>query len=67
MENSLNDSTKEWFKTPKNVVAVKIDPTTGYLASDDCKNKITMYYEKGNVPSIACDDHYHKSSLTVNQ
>lgn len=67
MENSLNDSTKEWFKTPKNVVAVKIDPTTGYLASDDCKNKITMYYEKSNVPSIACDDHYHKSSLTVNQ
>lgn len=67
MENSLNDSTKEWFKTPKNVVAVKIDPTTGYLASDDCKNKITMYYEKGNVPSISCDDHYHKSSLTVNQ
>ena len=65
MENSLKNTQTEWFEKPKNVVAVKIDPTTGYLASEECKNKVTLYYEKNNVPSISCEDHYHKSSLTV--
>lgn len=67
MENSLKNTQTEWFEKPKNVVAVKIDPTTGYLASEECKNKVTLYYEKNNVPSISCEDHYHKSSLTVSQ
>ena len=67
MENSLKNTQTEWFEKPKNAVAVKIDPTTGYLASEECKNKVTLYYEKNNVPSISCEDHYHKSSLTVSQ
>ena len=67
METSLKNTQTEWFEKPKNVVAVKIDPTTGYLASEECKNKVTLYYEKNNVPSISCEDHYHKSSLTVSQ
>lgn len=67
MENSLKNTQTEWFEKPKNVVAIKIDPTTGYLASEECKNKVTLYYEKNNVPSISCEDHYHKSSLTVSQ
>ena len=67
MENSLKNTQTEWFEKPKNVVAVKIDLITGYLASEECKNKVTLYYEKNNVPSISCEDHYHKSSLTVSQ
>ncbi|MDE5977396.1 MAG: PBP1A family penicillin-binding protein [Turicibacter sp.] len=63
MENSLKESGSEWFETPSNVVAVKIDPKTGYIASDNCQNKVTLYYEETNVPTTICNEHYHESSL----
>ena len=53
MENSLKESGSQWFETPKDVVAVKVDPTTGYLASENCQKKVTLYYETTNVPSTA--------------
>lgn len=63
MENSLKESGSQWFETPKDVVAVKVDPTTGYLASENCQKKVTLYYEITNVPSTACIGHHHESAL----
>ena len=63
MENSLKESGSQWFETPKDVVAVKVDPTTGYLASENCQKKVTLYYETTNVPSTACIGHHHESAL----
>ncbi len=57
------DDRSQWFETPKDVVAVKVDPTTGYLASENCQKKVTLYYEITNVPSTACIGHHHESAL----
>ena len=66
MENSLKESGSQWFEAPDDVVAVSIDPITGYLASDSCKKKVTLYYEINNVPTVACSGHHHKSALVDN-
>ena len=66
MENSLKESGSQWFEAPDDVVAVSIDPITGYLASDSCQKKVTLYYEINNVPTVACSGHHHKSALVDN-
>lgn len=67
MENSLKESGSQWFETPNDVVAVSIDPITGYLASENCQKKVTLYYETNNVPTTACIGHSHKSAIVDNE
>lgn len=67
MENSLKESGSQWFETPDNVVAINIDPTTGYLASENCQKKVTLYYETNNVPTTACLGHNHESAIVDNE
>lgn len=66
MENSLKESGSNWFETPKNVIPVSIDPITGYLASEDCDRKVTLYYEKNNIPTSTCANH-EEETITVDQ
>ncbi len=63
MENSLKETGSRWFETPKEVVKLSIDPTTGHLASDNCEKKVTLYYERGNLPTITCFEDHNKSSI----
>lgn len=66
MENSLKESGSTWFETPKNVVPVSIAPVSGYLAADDCDKKVTLYYEKGNIPTTACSAHEKETTIVDN-
>ncbi|MTL37865.1 PBP1A family penicillin-binding protein, partial [Turicibacter sanguinis] len=66
MENSLKESGSTWFETPKNVVPVSIDPVSGYLAADDCDKKVTLYYEKGNIPTTTCSAHEKETTIVDN-
>lgn len=66
MEKSLEETGSTWFETPKNVVPVSIDPVSGYLASDDCNKKVTLYYEKGNIPTTACATHEKETTIVDN-
>ncbi|HJV67052.1 MAG TPA: PBP1A family penicillin-binding protein [Geomonas sp.] len=45
------------FPKPDNVVAVTIDPTTGYLATPDCTAKKEEYYVAGTEPTQYCPKH----------
>lgn len=65
MENSLKETGSTWFETPKEVVKLSIDPTTGHLASDDCEKKVILYYERGNLPTITCFEDHNKSSIVA--
>ena len=52
METYLDgkDDSKLWYKTPKNVVGVAIDPLSGKVASNGSKAKV-LYYIKGTEPT----------------
>lgn len=47
MENSLKGVESSWYKMPKNVVGVLVDPISGELTGD---NKKMFYYIKGTEP-----------------
>lgn len=44
----------EGFKPPPGVVAVQIDPLTGWLASDRCPDRRTEYFVAGTEPARFC-------------
>ena len=50
MESYLENKKDNWYKTPKNVIGVLINPITGNLASENDKNKKIVYYIKGTEP-----------------
>ena len=45
------------FMKPDTVVAVSIDPATGYLATTDCPGKRDEYYIPGTEPTEYCPTH----------
>lgn len=50
MELSLKDTKPSWYKTPKNVVGLPLDPVTGQYTT---KGRSTMYYfVKGSEPEV---------------
>ena len=51
VEGYLKDKEDNWYKQPKNVVGVLVNPLTGKPATNDDKVKRIMYYVKGTEPS----------------
>jgi len=45
------------FPKPETVVAVSIDPATGYLAAPDCPEKRDEFYLAGTQPTEYCPQH----------
>jgi penicillin-binding protein 2D len=45
------------FPRPDTVVSVSIDPTTGYLATENCPAKRDEFYIAGTEPSEYCPKH----------
>ncbi len=45
------------FPKPETVVAVSIDPTTGYLATADCPQQTDEFYIVGTEPTEQCPKH----------
>jgi membrane carboxypeptidase/penicillin-binding protein len=45
------------FTRPDAVVSVSIDPTTGYLATEDCPKKQEEFYMAGTEPTEYCPRH----------
>lgn len=51
------------FTQPDTVIAVTIDPTTGYLATPGCPEKREEYYANGSQPMEYCPKHGGKSEM----
>lgn len=45
------------FPQPDTVVSVSIDPTTGFLATEECPKKRDEFYSAGTEPSQYCPKH----------
>jgi 1A family penicillin-binding protein len=45
------------FPQPETVVAVSIDPATGYLATPDCPERRDEFFIAGTEPTQACPEH----------
>jgi 1A family penicillin-binding protein len=45
------------FTKPDTVVSVRIDPTTGYLATPDCPVQREEFYVEGTQPTAYCPEH----------
>ena len=50
MEEYLENKDDNWYKMPKNVVGVLVDPISGKLADNNTKKKKIFYYIKGTEP-----------------
>jgi len=50
IENYLRDKNDSWFKKPKDVNAVLVNPLNGKLATNESKRKKFIYYLKGTEP-----------------
>jgi len=44
----------EPFPIPEDIVSVEVDPTTGYLATEQCMYRQTEYFIKGTEPVLPC-------------
>ena len=54
MEYALKDRPYYDFDTPEGVVTVSIDPESGLLASEHCRNTTTAVFKKGTEPKEYC-------------
>ena len=52
MENYLRDKEDSWYKKPKDVVSVIVNPINGNLATNKSNKKKVIYYLKGTEPTI---------------
>ncbi len=50
IENYLRNEEDSWFKKPKNVNAVLVNPINGKIATNNSKKKKFIYYLKGTEP-----------------
>lgn len=50
IENYLRNEEDSWFKKPKNVNAVLVNPINGKIATNSSKKKKFIYYLKGTEP-----------------
>ncbi|MFN7252051.1 MAG: transglycosylase domain-containing protein [Anaerobacillus sp.] len=57
LEDALEDKLKLPFAKPANVVAVKINPDNGRLATDACPVQHVSYFVKGTEPVEYCQEH----------
>jgi membrane carboxypeptidase/penicillin-binding protein len=55
------------FPKPDTVVAVSIDPTTGYLATTECPEKREEFYLPGTEPTEYCPKHGGEAAKPVSQ
>lgn len=58
METAHENKPAETFDVPPTVVAVKIDPQTGDIATPYCDRAVLMYYERGTEPTSHCTAHF---------
>ena len=57
MQSALAAKPAPDFAKPDNVLAVSIDPTTGYLAALECPQKRDEFYIAGTEPTEYCPKH----------
>ena len=58
MENSLKETTNQTFKSKSdNLIAIKINPESGKIATKDCPIAIRTYFIKGTEPTEHCTLH----------
>ncbi|MEH7460725.1 PBP1A family penicillin-binding protein [Bacillus thuringiensis] len=57
MEQGLEETPKQDFKKPANVVALTINPENGKIATKGCPVSVKMYFVKGTEPTEYCMDH----------
>lgn len=57
IEDALQDKLKLPFAKPSNVVALKINPDNGRLATDACPVQHVSYFVKGTEPLEYCQEH----------
>ncbi len=50
------------FLQPETVIAVAIDPQTGYLATADCPQRREEFYVIGTEPTAYCHEHFAKTT-----
>ncbi|WP_088104436.1 transglycosylase domain-containing protein [Halalkalibacter urbisdiaboli] len=55
-EHSLKDDLKLAFHKPDGVVGVKVNPSSGLLATEACPTHRVMYFIEGTEPTKACPD-----------
>jgi penicillin-binding protein 2D len=60
MRSVLADKPAVDFPRPDTVTAVWIDPTTGFLATDECPLKQEEFYLEGTQPTEYCPKHSRK-------
>ena len=51
MENYLRDKDDSWYKKPKDVISVIVNPFNGNLATNNSPKKKIIYYLKGTEPT----------------
>lgn len=51
MENYLRDKDDSWYKKPKDVISVIVNPLNGNLATNNSPKKKIIYYLKGTEPT----------------
>ena len=51
MENYLRNKKDSWYKKPKDIVSVIVNPLNGYLATNTSPKKKVIYYLKGTEPT----------------
>ena len=52
MENYLRDKNDSWYKKPKDIVSVIVNPLNGNLATNKSPKKKVIYYLKGTQPTV---------------
>lgn len=56
METYLKDKESTWYKIPKTVIGVLVDPLTGELVDQNSKHKKILYYINGTEPKGETND-----------
>ncbi|MCA0404214.1 MAG: penicillin-binding protein 1A [Proteobacteria bacterium] len=64
MKTALANTSEQEMKQPQNVVAVRIDPTTGLLAKNNQNNAIVEYFKEQDIPSN--EDSQVEENETIN-
>lgn len=57
MRSALAGKPAAGFQKPDTVVSVRIDPSTGYLATPGCPRQKEEYYVLGTEPTEYCPMH----------
>lgn len=55
-EDALKNELKLPFQKPRGVIAVEMNPQSGYLASDTCPKSRTTYFIAGTEPTKTCPE-----------